>query len=172
MRTPEAQVLLADGTTVPLASLYSQGPIALVFLRHFGCIFCRRFVSKLKRATCLRIVLVGMADPAETQRFAATFGVKNTFICDPSRELYRQFGLERGRLSQVVGPKVWKSALGAARFGVGKVVGDPLQLSGAFVINTCGEIIWSKRAHAAGDDPTLPELCDALLSAEMCCGES
>lgn len=33
---PDAEVFRADGSSVLLASLFSRGPVALIFLRHYG----------------------------------------------------------------------------------------------------------------------------------------
>lgn len=35
-RAPQLTLTAADGTTVPLQSLWQDGPLVLTFLRHFG----------------------------------------------------------------------------------------------------------------------------------------
>jgi hypothetical protein len=35
-KAPDAEVLLSDGSRTRLADLWAHGPLALVFLRHFG----------------------------------------------------------------------------------------------------------------------------------------
>ncbi len=35
-RAPDAEVSALDGTQVRLSSLWADGPLALVFLRHYG----------------------------------------------------------------------------------------------------------------------------------------
>jgi predicted dinucleotide-utilizing enzyme len=36
MKAPEAEVQLASGAVVGLATLWAEEPLALVFLRHYG----------------------------------------------------------------------------------------------------------------------------------------
>lgn len=35
-RAPDARIRLSDGSTGRLSEFWEQGPVALVFLRHFG----------------------------------------------------------------------------------------------------------------------------------------
>jgi hypothetical protein len=37
---PHATLETLDGATIPLASLWADGPVLLLFLRHFACPSC------------------------------------------------------------------------------------------------------------------------------------
>lgn len=56
---------------------------------------------------------------------------------------------------QLLGPSVWRRALGALRFGVGisRPVGDPFALGGAFLVRE-GAVLDARPAKDAG---TLPD---------------
>jgi hypothetical protein len=82
-----------------------------------------------------------------------------TRIADPKCELYRAFGLGRGGLMELFGPRVWW--LGAMSIfkgcGVGHLAGDGLQMPGAFLFRH-GRIVASQRAKSAADLPDIPAL--------------
>lgn len=166
MQAPAVDVLTHEGTRVPLASFFADKPVALIFLRHLGCIFCREQVSELKEAG-LNIALVGMATPEEAAEFQKDVGVPHPVICDPNRHLHEAFGLTRGTKAQLINFKTITKGLRAYRAGhrQTKIIGDPFQLPGAFVIGTSGEILWEYRGKDAADHPTAQMIKSALAGA-------
>ena len=76
-------------------------------------------------------------------------------ISDPERRLYDAFGLGRGSVGQLFGPRVFAAAAGAVRYGVGlaRPVGDPFVLAGAFVVDDRGVIHRAEPAAHAGSSP-------------------
>src|ERR1035441_2022695 len=62
-------------------------------------------------AAGVRIVLVHMVDSDAIEKLIGKYGLDGVDrICDPARKLYRAFGLKRGRLRQLFGPKVlWRA---------------------------------------------------------------
>ncbi|MHC4940524.1 MAG: AhpC/TSA family protein [Planctomycetota bacterium] len=75
-------------------------------------------------------------------------------ISDPEGTLYRAFGLERGSLAQLAGPRVVASAFRAFSrgHGIGRPVGDPRQMPGAFLLKG-DEIVWRHAYRHAGERP-------------------
>lgn len=73
---------------------------------------------------------------------------------DPEKRLYAAFGLAKGTLRQLFGLGSMKSGLAAFRrgFRVGRPVGDPFQMSGAFLIED-GRVLREHRYEHAGDHP-------------------
>jgi len=71
-------------------------------------------------------------------------------VSDPTKELYRAFGLTRGSAGQLLGPRVLWSGLAAfVRHGAGKPVGDPMMMSGWFLVD--GErVLWEHVHEHAG----------------------
>ena len=138
--------------------------LVLVFLRHFGCTFTRQILRGLEEiqseATARggELVLVHMLKSGGELRYLGGHDHVSR-IADPKCELYRAFGLGRGGLMELFGPRVWW--LGAVSLfkgcGVGHLAGDGLQMPGAFLFRD-GEIISAQRAHSAADLPNLPAL--------------
>ena len=65
----------ADGRPVRLGALWADAPAALVFLRHYGCVFCREHVAQLRdheaefRARGARLAAIGLGDLAYARSF-------------------------------------------------------------------------------------------------------
>lgn len=74
-------------------------------------------------------------------------------ICDPERGLFEAFGLERGSIGQLFGPKVWLRGAKAMASGhrQGRVQGDPYQLPGSFILDRESKVVWSHLAKHAAD---------------------
>ena len=85
-------------------------------------------------------------------------------VSDPSATLYGAFGLERGRLSQVLGPAVWLRGAAALVQGhaIGAIVGDALQMPGVFLVNR-GRIVKAFRHESASDVPDYETLATCPL---------
>lgn len=145
--------------------------LVLVFLRHFGCTFTRQLLRGLEElqhsATDMggELVLVHMLKSGEEIRYLGSHG-DVARIADPRCKLYRAFGLGRGGLLELFGPRVWW--LGAIAIfkgcGVGHLAGDGLQMPGAFLFRD-GNIISAQRAKSASDMPDIPRLFAAWRDA-------
>lgn len=154
-------------TGVSLAQASEQSPVALVFLRHFGCTFTRqilRGLDQLKQdaeSNGAKLVLVHMLKQGKETRYLRDSN-EVPCIADPDCELYRAFGLGNGGLLELFGPRVWW--LGMISIfkgcGVGHIAGNGLQMPGAFVFHE-GKIIAAQRASTAADLPNLPRLFQA-----------
>jgi hypothetical protein len=145
--------------------------LVLVFLRHFGCTFTRQLLRGLEElqhsATELggELVLVHMLKSGGEIRYLGSHG-DVARIADPRCDLYRAFGLGRGGILELFGPRVWW--LGTVAIfkgcGVGHLAGDGLQMPGAFLFRD-GEILASQRAKSASDMPDIPGLFAQLREA-------
>lgn len=157
-------VTLSTGEQKDAASFYSERPVAVVFLRHFGCIFCREQVAELKQHPDWNVVFVCQATPDEVAEFKATMKAVHPFLCDPDARIYEDFGLERGALKQLFGPGVWKRGAQAMAKGArpGRTVGDPWRMPGEFIFNTNGVLVWEHRPRHAGDHSSAETLGKAL----------
>ena len=84
----------------------------MVFLRHFGCTFTRQILRGLEQlqleaqARGGELVLVHMLKSGEELRYLGGHD-EVARIADPKCELYRAFGLGRGGLMELFGPRVW-----------------------------------------------------------------
>jgi len=157
---------LSTGETLEQAA--SGRLLAIVFLRHFGCIFTRQILRGLEALRDesarhgARLVIVHMLkDGGETRYTGEHEGVAS--IADPERELYHAFGLRRGGCLELFGPKVWIRGL-AALFhgcGAGPPAGDGLQMPGAFLFRD-NRIVASQPARSASDLPDIRALFRGL----------
>lgn len=144
-----------------LAELSQRAPVLLIFLRHLGCTFCREALADIaaKRAAIeahgTQIVFVHMGREEGAAALFARFNLGNIArISDPAAELYAAFGLARGSLAQVAGPRVWLRGAKAffAGFFPGRWVGDVLRMPGVFLLHH-GEIVRAFRHEVTADRP-------------------
>ena len=100
------------------------------------------------------ILFVGQGTSEETHDFFDDLWPEARVIANPSRDLYRAFGIQRGGMRQMMGPSVWACGIRAASKGnfMGKPMGDPQLLPGAFLVDG-SQIVWEHRARHAGDNP-------------------
>ena len=132
----------------------------MVFVRHAGCTFCRETLNELRsnlnqlEMQQITPVVVHLGTPEDGVKMLDRAGLQGTLaISNPRAELYRAFDLKRGRLSQLLGPRVWWRGFQSAilkRNGTGALVGDGFQLGGAFLVEN-GRITKSFPAKDASD---------------------
>lgn len=149
-----------------------QNPILLVFLRHFGCTFCRESVADIaKKQTSIqekgfKIIFIHMSEKPEAKKFFKKYKIKNPeFISDPSQTYYRQFGLGKGTLKQLFGFKTWYRGFDAGVLnghGIGRLMGDGLQMPGVFMLLD-GEIKSQFIHNSVADQPNYSELMDCCI---------
>lgn len=102
-----------------------------------------------------------MGSPEEGERFFAERWPEARAVSDDDKRLYRTFGLARGSLGQLFGLTVFAAGLRSIRWGVGRPVGDPLMMSGWFLVDRSGAISWSHRHEHAGAERRWGELAAA-----------
>jgi hypothetical protein len=163
--TAAAQFHLSTGETLAEAS--ESRLLVLIFLRHFGCTFTRQLLRGLEethqraKSNGAELVLVHMLKSGEETRYLADHS-DIARIADPHCELYRAFGLGKGGIRELLGPRVWWLGFLSVYkgCGVGHLAGDGRQMPGAFLFHH-GRIVASQRAKSASDLPDLPALFDA-----------
>jgi len=144
-------------------------PVLLVFLRHFGCTFCREALADLRvqrsriEGAGVRIAVVHMSPETVAAPFFAGYELADVSrFSDPARGLYRRFELRRGRWSQLFGPAVWFRGARAALIeghGVGFLDGDGFQMPGAFLVLN-GKIVHAFRPDSPADRPDYCKLAE------------
>ncbi len=169
----EANKLFRTDSGATLDSLSRQRDVLLVFLRHAGCTFCRETLDELKKARPvwterkLLPVVVHMGNDEEGREMMRRFELEDIpSISDPECALFRAYQLPRGSWYQLFGPRVWIEGFKTAilkGYGLGKLVGDGFQLSGAFVLKN-GEVVHEFPSKDAADNcPWKPALVSAVL---------
>src|SRR4051794_29025441 len=102
-RAPDIALSAADGSSTTLSQLIakSRNGVVLVFLRHFGCIFCREHALQLKRDYVrirelgYDIVAIGHGTPARATKFAVDLELPFSVFADRELSTYATFGLGR-----------------------------------------------------------------------------
>ncbi|MEQ8358950.1 MAG: SelL-related redox protein [Cytophagales bacterium] len=141
--------------------------VMLVFLRHFGCTFCREMlsdISKLRKSIeqkGVMIVLVHMVGEDEAKNVLSEYGLDDLpRISNPEMDLYTAWGLEQGTVSQLFGMKVWWRGLTAGVIkghGIGWLKGNGFQMPGIFLLEN--EKIIDQFIHdSAADRPNYWEI--------------
>lgn len=162
-----------EGNT--LLDLSKNKSVLLVFLRHFGCIFCREALHDLSdmqhriKDANVDLVMVCMSEPKLAKKYFNNYGfVKPEFIYDPEKQLYASFGLARGGASELLGLKNLirgfkvmgeRKAVPALRF-----IGDGFQMPGVFVLHQ-GKVIERFRHVSAADRPDYDRLLEVATNA-------
>lgn len=143
----------------PLHALAAQSPALVVFLRSFGCTFCREAMADVAaarndiRATGAEVAFVHGGSAAEADRWFAKYGLAEvTRISDPALAHYRAFGLGRTNLQTLVDPKVWtRGAVCALSHGFGAQTPEMMrQLPGIFIVQ--GDRILAEYRHRSPAD--------------------
>lgn len=146
-----------------ISDLSDQQPVLLVFLRHFGCVFCKESLNDISKkrkkieSEGIKIVLVHMADVDRADLYFKKFGIKNIeHVSDPECKYYAMFGLVKGSFSQLMGLKTWIRGfeIAAAQQMLPSVtrIGDGLQMPGIFLIRDCN-VIESFIHNSVADKP-------------------
>ncbi|MBR9920167.1 MAG: redoxin domain-containing protein [Bacteroidetes bacterium] len=150
-----------------------QKPVLLVFLRQFGCTFCREALADLSKKQKgfqdrgLDIIYVHMSDKETATQYFERYSIEDpVHIGDPECEYYKAFGLTKGNFTQLFGLNTWIRGFSAgvvAGHGIGnRQLGDGFQMPGIFVIRD-GEIQEKFIHKLASDRPDYEELV-------QCCG--
>lgn len=143
----------------------------LVFLRHFGCIFCRETVGELRAAVerherYPEVLFFFQGRAMEGRALLQRDWPEARAIADPDMEFYDRFGLKRANLYEAFRPAVFTASVRAMRKGYegGPRSGDIWRLPGAFgVIDE--RLVWTYRARHAADRPdfdTIPAIFERL----------
>lgn len=143
-----------------LADLSSK-PLFLVFLRHFGCTFCREAVDTISKtrqeieANGSKLAFVHLGTEEKAQRFFKPYGLLDVpRFGDAEGRLYQSFGLLRAELKQYLNSESILRMLLAWSRGhfVGLPAGDIQRMPGAFLMDQ-GEIRKAFRHKLVSDRP-------------------
>ena len=166
----ELSVLTASGHT--LNELSYERPVLLVFLRHFGCTFCREAMSDIKerkseiQSRGVNIVMVHMASEEVATDYFKKYDIDDLdSISDPECALYQSFGLVKGNFKQLFGLRSWIRGFDAGVMqghGVGPMLGDGFQMPGVFLIKD-GKVENSFVHKFASDRPDYQELLNCCV---------
>lgn len=158
----ESLKLARTNTGENLVELSHKNPLLLVFIRHFGCTFCRETVSEVSKIEDkikqkgLTPVFVHLSDPSfGDEFFEKYFSHRVLHVSDPARRIYRALKIRRGNLWQLYGLPTWYRGFIAGFFkghgGVSELEGDEMQLGAYFVLDK-GNIVFSHHNDNASEE--------------------
>lgn len=169
----------SHGTQRRLSEWWEQGPLHLVFMRHYGCGCLTDRWEELQPALT-RIaeaggttVAVGQAEPQRSRAVAERRGYTFPVLSDPDRGAYAAYGLLDGAVPTIFHDEAWSPGdqatadqLTASRRGTERALVDHAwQLPGEFVIAQGGRIVLAHRAQYCEDFPPTTVLLGAIAAA-------
>jgi hypothetical protein len=164
----------------PLSAIAIQSPALVIFLRSFGCTFCREAMHDVARIqTDIRvsgagIVFVHGASEHEAAPWFSKYGLDGvTTISDPELAHYRAFGLGRTHASELISPNVWlRGAACALSHGFGSQTVEMMrQLPGIFVVQQ-GEVLAEYRHRSPADRPDYLALLQSAITTRQSAPQS
>jgi len=166
--------MVSAETGESIESIAEKQPVMLVFLRFFGCSFCREAISDISKNRKkledkgFKVVFVHMApDPAVATKFFKKYRLYPVdHVCDPEKVFYKAFGLDRGTPQQLFGLMNWIRGFqagvleghGVAPMLQNSDLGDGFQMPGVFVLHK-GETVRSFIHQHPYDRPDYEEIC-------------
>ncbi len=128
-----------------LLDLVDERPVLLVFLRHFGCAFCRQAIDDVAKVRArltdrgVQVAFVHLGSPERAQPYFDYYGMPDVErVSNPDASLYREpaFALARVSLLQIFRPAVWIGWVKGAMFKyrIGLLKEDIQQMPGVFFL--------------------------------------
>ncbi|NNE27085.1 MAG: redoxin domain-containing protein [Saprospiraceae bacterium] len=155
-----------------LYDLSMSKAVLLVFLRHFGCIFCREALNDLSDQKEIlddrnvEMVFVHMSDNDIAESYFDEFNLSGAkHISDPDCHLYAKFGLVKGNFSQLFGFNTWVRGYEVRKKGIRwtmEKIGDSLQMPGIFLFIN-GQLKNSFVHKRASDVPDYNAIIDCCV---------
>ena len=136
------------------------GVSLLVFLRHFGCMFCRETLTDLRAAAEAdpgfpRVLFFFQGSATEGRAFLRRYWPRVRAVADPDQDFYEMFGVRRAGLVEALGPAVLIGARKRAKakgHANGAPSGDVWRMPGVFAVRG-DRIIWKYEPMHAADHP-------------------
>jgi len=146
---PAALVALLGATRTEsertLLELVDERPMLLVFLRHFGCSFCRQAIDDVSQVRGkladrgVQVAFVHLGSPDRAKPYFDYYKLSDVErVSNPDGSLYREpvFALARVNLLHLIRPAVWMGWLRGAifKYRVGLLKEDIQQMPGVFFL--------------------------------------
>ena len=149
-----------DGRNI--GEMADRGPLLLIFLRHFGCPFCKESLLQLQEYRArleekgIAIILVYMVSDKVAHEYLSTYGLDDLGqVSDPEEIFYKSFRLKRGSFIQLFGLKVWVRWISLGwnkKLFSTRPEGDVAQMPGIFLLND-GRIVKQYIHRSVADTP-------------------
>ncbi len=158
-----------------LMAITREKPVFLMFLRHFGCVFCKEGLHDLAelkqdfKDMGIKMVFVHMSDEDVANEYFKNYNLEGvSHISDPACNHYSNFGITKGTFSQLYGLRTWIRGFAAKRAGfeleMAKNLGDSTQMPGIFLLYD-GKIIDRFIHKKASERPDYKKLISSAKAA-------
>jgi len=128
-----------------LLALVDERPVLLVFLRHFGCTFCRQAIDDVSQVRGklaergVQVAFVHLGSPERAKPYFDYYKLADVErVSNPDGSLYRDpvFALARVNLLHMIRPAVWIGWLRGAvfKYRIGLLKEDIQQMPGVFFL--------------------------------------
>jgi peroxiredoxin len=165
-------VLDPDGESRRLGELWRERPAVIVWLRHFGCLFCKQqageFAASRRRIERLgaQLWFVGSGSVEHARDFRDNHVPRCHVFTDPGGDSYRAIGARTGWRSVANAHSLRAAAAAAARgHRQSATQGRADQQGGVLVITPGGGLAYEYVSRHAGDHPPVGEVLEALARA-------
>ncbi len=147
-----------------LLELVDESPVLLIFLRHFGCAFCRQALDQVSQiraqiaARGAQPVFVHLGSPERAKLYFDYYQLSTVErVSNPDASLYQHPAFALARMSpylNLVSLKVWKGWLSGAlrKYGIGRIEEDGHQMPGLFFLKE-RRIVRGFRYETIADEP-------------------
>jgi hypothetical protein len=154
-----------------LLTLVEASPVLLVFLRHFGCSFCRQAISDVAELRGeldrrgVRPVFVHLGTPERAKPFFDYYGIGDVErVSDPEAAVYQNPVFLLSRINPwltLLQPSVWTGWLKGAIFkhGIGAIKEDGKQMQAIFFLKG-PRIVREFRYRTIADEPNYLKLVE------------
>ena len=149
-----------------------EKPTLLVFLRFFGCTFCRETISDLRAAaesdpTYPSVLFFFQGTSREGRAFLRHYWPEARAVSDPELRFYEAFGVARGSFLQMLGPSVlWakRRANAKGHHNGERGAADIWRMPGLFVV-AGDRVLWRHEFRHAADHPDFSRIPSRFESA-------
>lgn len=175
----ECRVSELSGEVARLGDEWSRSPAVVVWLRHYGCIFCRELAADYRHrqqeieALGGRLVFVGNGEPRWAREFEAAECPGCRLLTDPQLGSYRAIGARQGwRTAIGLGPVA--AGIRAFRRGFRQTgVRGVADLQGGVLVMAPGDrVAYAYLSGFAGDHPPIDDVLAALRAVTQPAGEA
>lgn len=156
---------------ISLKEMSEKEPVLLVFLRRFGCTFCREALDDLSKIRPeikekgVNVIFVHMANNEEAESYFSQYNLPDSIhVSDEECKFYQAFGLLKGNFRQLFGLSVMMRGFKLAMekgYGIG-FLGDGFQMPGIFLLKN-NEILNSYIHDTAADKPNYFEIATCAI---------